>query len=45
MLKQIVNSASGSVYVGLVSAGFLKFAKESGGLVSRTRAVLADYLD
>jgi hypothetical protein len=45
MLKQIVISASGSVYVGLVSGGFLKLAKEGGGLVSRTRAMLADYLD
>src|SRR5947208_200049 len=44
MLRQNVISAPGSVYVGLVSAGFLKFAKEAGGLVSRTRAVLADYL-
>src|SRR6266566_1727648 len=45
MLTQNVISASGSVYVGLVSAGFLKFAKEGGGLVSRTRAMLADYLE
>jgi hypothetical protein len=45
MLKQNVISAAGSVYVGLVPAGFLKFAKEGCGLVSRTGAMLADYLD